>query len=348
MAGAINGGPRQRKMSDERAGPESRLFSVRYDARALFDGSITIDGVDATWKSATTIPEIFQRMMRDREFDFAELGLTFYLRTLDLDSAFIAIPVFPNRVFRHSCVFVNTDSGITEPKNLAGKTIGEFGIYGQDSGVWAKGILMDEYGFKPEQSRWVIGGLDRPMPPFDFVSHPHPANVEVTVAPQGKALSSMLDAGEIDALFTANVPQCVLDESPHVTRLFPDFEPLERDYYLRTGIFPIMHTVVLRRELLDAHPGLAHTVYRAFLAAKDAAAGRYRQARRIYEVTTMVPWMNALVERNRQLFPDDWWPYGVTANRTAIDTYLRYHFEQGLSARRWTVEEIFVSELRET
>ena len=189
--------------------------------RALFDKSITIDGVDATWKSATTIPEIFQRMMRDRDFDFAELGLTFYLRTLDLDSPFIAIPVFPNRVFRHSCVFVNTESGITEPKNLAGKTIGEFGIYGQDSGVRAKGILMDEYGFKPEESRWVIGGLDRPMPPFDFVSHPHPANVEVTVAPQGKALSSMLDAGEIDALFTANVPQCVLDESPHVTRLFP-------------------------------------------------------------------------------------------------------------------------------
>ena len=131
-----------------------KVGCFQYDTtRAVFDGSITIDGVDATWKSATTIPAIFQRMMRDREFDFAELGLTFYLRTLDLDSPFIAIPVFPNRVFRHSCVFVNTDSGITEPKNLAGKTIGEFGIYGQDSGVWAKGILMDEYGFKPEQSR---------------------------------------------------------------------------------------------------------------------------------------------------------------------------------------------------
>ena len=110
-------------------------------------------------------------------------GLTFYLRSLDHDAPFIAIPVFPNRVFRHSCMFVNTSSGIDEPKDLAGKTIGEFGTYGQDSGVWAKGILMDDYGFKPELSRWVIGGLDSPMQPFDFIDHPHPANVDVTVAP---------------------------------------------------------------------------------------------------------------------------------------------------------------------
>ncbi|HVQ98984.1 MAG TPA: 4,5-dihydroxyphthalate decarboxylase [Mycobacterium sp.] len=323
-----------------------KIGCFHYDTTsALFDGSIGIDGIEASFVTAPTIPEIFQRMMRDREFDVAELGLTFYLRTLDADSPFVAIPVFPNRVFRHSSVFVNADSGIEGPNDLAGRTIGEFGMYGQDSGIWAKGILSDEYGFRPEESRWVIGGLDAPMPPFDFVPHPHPANVEVTVAPEGSALSPMLEAGEIDALFTANVPQCVLDGSPRVKRLFPDFEPLERDYYRRTGIFPIMHTVVFRRELLDGQPDLAPRVYRAFLAAKDAAVRRYNRGRRIYEVTTMVPWMNALVERNRSLFPGEWWPYGLAANRTTLDTCLRYHFEQGISARRRSVEEIFAPDL---
>jgi hypothetical protein len=323
-----------------------KVGCLRYETtRALFDGTVTVDGVDTAYDTAAVVSDIFERMVRGREFDVAELGWTFYLRTLDLDAPFVAIPAFPNRVFRHSCVFVNAASGITSPADLAGKAIGEFGMYGQDSGVWIKGILSDEYGFKPEQSRWLVGGLDRPMEPFDFVPQPHPANVEVTRAPADRSLGQMLEAGEIDALFTANVPQCVLDDSPHVTRLFPDFEPVERDYYRRTGIFPIMHTIVLPRELVEAHPGLATAVYRAFLEAKDVGAEWFRRSRRLYEVHTMIPWMNALFEENRRLFPDDWWPYGVSANRATVDTFLRYHHEQGLSRRRWTVEEVFAPEL---
>jgi hypothetical protein len=330
--------------------PALTIGCYRYDTtRSLFDGSVTAAGFDTTMRTAATLPEIFEGMIRGHDYDVAELGLTFYLRLLEAGSPFVALPVFPNRVFRHSCVFVNTGSGITEPADLAGKTVGEFGIYGQDSGVWAKGVLMDEYGFKPGQCRWVIGGLEYPAPPFDFVPHPHPhphpADVDVTVAPEGKTLNAMLDAGEIDALFTANVPQCVLDGSPNVTRLFPDFEPLERDYHRRTGIFPIMHTVVVRRDLLRERPGLARSVYDAFSAAKDAAADRYRQGRRLYEVQTMLPWTNALVERNREQFPEDWWPYGVSANRATLDTCLRYHFEQGLTGKRWQIDEIFAPEL---
>jgi 4,5-dihydroxyphthalate decarboxylase len=296
--------------------------------------------------TAATLPEIFERMMRGREFDVSELGMTFYLRMLDGgDDSFVALPVFPNRVFRHSCVFVNAASGIADPADLVGKTIGEFGTYGQDSGVWAKGILMDEYGFRPERNRWVIGGLERPMPPFGFIPHPHPAGLDVTVAPEGRALSQMLEAGEIDALFTANVPQPVLDGSPHVKRLFGEFEPIERDYFHRTGVSPMMHTLVVKRELLDGDPAIARRISRAFLSAKDVAAERYRQGRRLYEVHNMVPWMNALFEQNRALFADDWFPYGMSANRTAIDAYLRYHHEQGLSPRRWTADQVFATEL---
>ena len=306
-----------------------------YDTtRALFDGSVP---VDATMKTGPTLLDIFDRLLRGDEFDVGELGLTFYLRLLETGLPFVALPIFPNRVFRHSCVFVNKGSGITGPEDLAGRTIGEFGTYDQDSGVWAKGILMDEYGFKPELNRWVIGGLERPMAPFGFTPHPHPDEVDVTLAPEGKTLSAMLDAGEIDALFSANVPQCVLDGSPNVTRLFPDFEPLERDYHRRTGIFPIMHAIVIRRELLD----LAPDVYRTFTQAKDLAAERYREHRRLYHVQTMVPWLNALFDRNAAEFPEDWWPYGIAANRTTLETYLRYHYEQGLSSRLWRVEDVF-------
>lgn len=329
--------------------PRLTIGCFTYDTTAaLFDGGVEFDGVDVTMDTAATLPEIFARLVRDDEFDAGELGLTFYLRLLETGLPFVALPIFPNPVFRHSCVFVNVHSGIDGPGDLAGKTIGEFGTYGQDSGVWAKGILMDEYGFKPEHSRWVIGGLEHPMPPFDFIPHPHPADVEVTRAPEGSTLNAMLAAGEIDALFSANVPQCVLDGSPHVTRLFPDYEPLERDYHRRTGVFPIMHTIVIRRDLLRDRPELAAAVYRAFTWAKDRAADRYRGNRRLYQVQTMVPWLNALVERNSTEFGADWWPYGIAGNRTTLDAYLRYHHEQGLSSRRWRVEEIFAAEFLDT
>jgi 4,5-dihydroxyphthalate decarboxylase len=326
------------------------IACFEYDTtRALFDGSVTVDGVDTTMHTAATLPEIFERMMRGREFDVSELGMTFYLRMRDSgDDSFVALPVFPNRVFRHSCVFVNAASGIRGPDDLVGKTIGEFGMYGQDSGVWAKGNLMDEYGFRPDRNRWMIGGLDRPMPPFDFIPHPHPAGLDVSVAPADGTLSQMLETGEIDALFTANVPQPALDGSPDVKRLFGDFEPVERDYFRRTGIFPMMHTIVVKRALLDVDPTLAGRVYRAFLSAKDVAAERYRQGRRLFEVHNMVPWMNALFEENQALFADDWFPYGMSANRTAIDTYLRYHHEQGLSSRRWTADQVFATELADS
>lgn len=325
--------------------PTLKIGCLQYDTtRALFDGTAPVDGFETEMRTGATVPEIFGRMMRDREFDVSELGLTFYLRALESasdDLPYVAIPVFPNRIFRHSCVFVNAESGIEKPADLVDRRIGEFGVYGQDSGVWAKGILMDDYGFEPRSNRWIIGGLDHPAAPFDFIPHPHPDDVEVGVAPSGKSLAAMLEAGEIDALFSANVPQNVLDGSPKIRRLFPDYEPIERDYHRRTGIFPMMHAVVVTRDALEAHPGVANAVFDAFSKSKDSAADRYRESMRLYGVHTMVPWMNALFERNDAEFPADWWPYGLDPNRSAVDTYLRYHYEQGLSHRLWTADDIF-------
>lgn len=186
------------------------------------------------------------------------------------------------------------------------------------------------------------------MSPFDFVPQTHPADVDVAVAPEGEALGPMLAAGTIDALFSANVPQCVLDGSPWVRRLFPDFEAVERDYHRRTGIFPMMHTIVIRRDSPAAEPAMARAVYRAFEEAKEAAAQRHRFGRRVYEVQNMTPWMNALFERNAEQFGEDWWPYGLAANRPALDANLRYQFEQGLVDRRWSPDEIFLPGLSDT
>jgi len=321
-----------------------------YDrTRALTDGSVGIAGVDMTYRSDVIVSDIFERMVRGREFDVSELGLTFYLRTLDLDDPpFIAIPVFPNRFFRHSSVFINKSKGITSPHDLAGKTVGELLTYGHDAGVWAKGIFSDEHGFAPERCRWVIGGTDHPQKPHDFIPQPHPANIDVSAAPPGRALGPMLEAGEIDALFSAIVPQCVLTKSPQTGRLFDDYERVEREYFARTAIFPIMHTVVIRRDLHERHPGLAQAVYKGFCDAKEAARKQYLGATMFHHAPLMIPWFSQLMDENRRLMGDDWWPYGIESNRKALDTFLRYHFEQGLSQRRLTCDEVFVPELLAT
>ena len=318
-----------------------------YDrTRALTDGTVKIDGVDASFESARIVTEIFERMIRGREFDVSELGMSYFLRTMDFDDPpFLALPVFPNRCFRHSAIYVNRASGIRRPQDLAGKSVGELAVYGHDAGVWPKGILADEYGVTPDQCRWIIGGIDFPLKPVDFVPQPHPANVEVTWAAPDDDLGEKLARGEIDALISADVPKCVLEGSPEVGRLFEDYEEAEHDYYRRTGIFPIMHTVVVHRELAAEHPELVRAVYRGFCDAKDVTTEHYAKGRTFNNMAIMVPWLSKLVDENRRLLGADWWPYGMEANRRAVDTFLRYHFEQGLSKRRLTCEDLFVPEL---
>jgi 4,5-dihydroxyphthalate decarboxylase len=288
-------------------------------------------------------------MIGERKFDISELGMTYFLRTFkDGESPFVAIPVFPNRAFRHSAVYINKASGITKPADLNGKTIGELALYSHDAGLIPKGIMTEEFGFKPETCRWIIGGLDWPLKPIDFVPDTHPANVEVSNVPKGKELGAMLEAGEIDALISADVPKCILEKSPKVGQLFPDYQAVEREYYERTGIFPIMHTVVIRRDLLAQHPELAKAAYQGFCDAKKAAMDRYQHGLIFHNMDVMFPWFSELIDQDRRLLGDDWWPYGIQANRKAIDLILRYHFEQGVTDRLFTIEDIFAPQLLTT
>ncbi len=286
-------------------------------------------------------------MLKNGEFDAGELGLTFYLGTLDFDDPpFIAIPVFPVRFFRHSAIFVNTKSGIASPRDLAGKRIGEMFFYGTDVGVWAKGILSDDYGFRADSAHYHVGGIDRYVPKWDwlpFKPNP-PTHVQVEQLAAGRTLGAMLDCGDIDALITAIAPSSPLQRSANVRRLFENHELIERDYFRRTGIFPIMHTVVIRKELYRRHPWVARSLAQAFRDAKAQAERLYAMGTPFMHTSFMLPWLTAHLEENKELMGDDPWPYGLAANRNTLDTFLRYHHAQGLSKRRYTPEEIFAPE----
>ena len=320
-----------------------------YDrTRALADGTVKIDGVDPSYHTARIVTEIFEQMIRQRAFDVSELGMTYFLRATEVSPEFLAIPVFPNRAFRHSAIYINKASGIERPEDLAGKTIGELALYGHDAGVMPKGALSDDYGVTPDQCRWIIGGIDFPLKPVDFVPQPHPDGVEVRLAAPDEDLGRMLEAGEIDALISADVPKCVLEKSPAVGRLFEDYEAVERDYYRRTGIFPIMHTVVVRKDLADAHPDIVKAVYKGFCDAKAAAAEGLVNGMTFNNMAFMIPWVTKRIGENRDVLGEDWWPYGMRANREALGAVLRYHHEQGLTKRRFTVEDLFVPYLLDT
>jgi hypothetical protein len=320
-----------------------------YDrTRALADGTVKIPGADPTFHSAPIVTQIFEGAVRGK-YNVSELGITYFLRTFNgTQSPFLAIPVFPNRAFRHSAIYVNKASGIKTPQDLNGKTIGELALYGHDAGTMSKGMLVDEYGFKPETCRWMIGGLDWPMKPIDFVPRIHPANVDVSNIPEGKELGAMLEAGEIDALISADNPKCILENSPRVGRLFEDYPRVEQEYFKRTGIFPIMHTVVIRKDLVPQHPELARSIYESFCQAKDVAVKQYEHGRIFNNMSTMFPWFSHLTTQDRVLLGNDWWPYGLAANQKSLEAVLRYNFEQGVTPRLFRPEEIFVPDLLNT
>lgn len=267
----------------------------------LSNGTVTIPNIAATYTTSPLITTIFAGMIRDRAFDVAELGLSYFLRTMDEPSRlFLALPIFPNRVFRHSAIYINKHKGIKGPADLRGKRVGEFAIDGHDAGVWPKGVLQEEFGVGPEECEWVVGGLDWPLgDDLSWVPRRWPAGVRV-VQRTGEDLGAMLERGEIDALISADVPKCVLEGSPDVGRLWEDYVEVEREYYGRTGIFPIMHLVVVRRELAEDRE-LMRSVYEGFCEAKGVVQGELRKGLIFNNMPVMVPWFSKLLEEDKNL-----------------------------------------------
>jgi len=311
-----------------------------YDrTRALADGSVRPEGIDLVYQNLF-VEETFFRMLRNREFDAAEMSLSSYCVSLMQDEpAFVAIPVFPSRFFRHACIFVSAKSGIREPKDLAGKKIG-VPEYQMTAPVWIRGILQDEYGVDPASPEYWTGGEEEPGRD-EKLKLDLPAKFRLRPIGPKQTLAQMIADGELDAMHTARTPSTFATRPGTVRRLFENYVEVEKAYYRKTKIFPIMHTVVVRRELYQANRWIAQSLYKAFVQAQ----------RRTYEcldttmaLTTMLPWQAAHVEEARRELGEDWWPYGFEPNRHVLETFLRYHHEQGLSKRRLKPEELFAPE----
>ena len=311
-----------------------------YDrTRALADGSVRADGIDLVYNNLF-VEETFFRMLRNREFDIAEMSMSSYCVSLMReDPPFIAIPVFPSRFFRHSCIFVSAKSGIREPKDLAGKRIG-VPEYQMTAPVWIRGILQDEYGVDPASCEYLTGGEEEPGRDEKLALDLPPKFRVKPIGPQ-QTLARMIAEGDLDAMHTARAPSTFATRPEAVKRLFENFVEVEKAYYRKTRIFPIMHTVVIRRELYRANRWIAQSLHKAFAQAQRKT---YEHLGTSMALATMLPWQSAHVEEARALLGADWWPYGVEPNRHVLETFLRYHHEQGLSKRRLKLEELFAPE----
>jgi 4,5-dihydroxyphthalate decarboxylase len=315
-----------------------------YDrTRALMDGRVSPDGIELVYLNQP-VEETFFRMMRYREYDCSEMSLSSYTASLGSDNPpFIAIPAFPSRFFRHSCIFVSAKSGIEKPEALKGKRIG-VPEYQMTAPVWIRGILADDYGVKATDVQHLSGGEEEPGR-MEKLKLNLPSTIDLKAIPSDKTLSRMLAEGEIDALVTARAPSTFHTQPDKVKRLFPDYVPLEKAYYRRTKIFPIMHTVVIRRDVYEKNRWIAHSLYKALTEAKMQAQALLEQTAAL---PAMIPWLVPQVEEAKREMGDDWWSYGLEPNRHVLDTFLRYHHEQGLSKRRFSPEELFAPETLET
>ena len=315
-----------------------------YDrTRALMDGSVQPDGIDLNYLNMP-VEETFFRMIRNAEFDVAEMSLSSYSVSLFKEpKRFIAIPVFPSRFFRHSCIYVNADSGIKEAKDLIGKRIGvpEFQM---TAPVWIRGILSEHYGVPVDSVQYVTGGEEEPNR-VEKQSLQLPPSIKVSAIGPDQTLAQMLVTGEIDALHTARMPSTFLSRPDKVHRLFPDYAQVERSYFRQTGIFPIMHTVVIRREVYEANRWVAQSLFKAFAQAQQRT---YDDLKETAALKAMLPWLTAHMEEVQQEMGSDYWPYGLEKNANTLRTFLGYHHQQGLSQRLLTPEELFAPETLES
>jgi 4,5-dihydroxyphthalate decarboxylase len=307
-----------------------------YDrTRALLDGTVQIDGVDPVYMTLSP-EEIFFRAFRNGEFDISELSLSSYLvKASKGESPYVAVPVFLSRAFRHTSIYVRKDR-IKRPEDLKGCRIG-VPEYQLTANVWARSILQDDFGVRPEDVTWVRGGIDEPGRP-EKIKLQLPADVRMENAPEGDTISAMLDRGDIDGFIAPRPPSGAAATNPNVGWLFSDPTAVAKDYYQRTGVFPIMHVVGIKKEVVAKHPWLAGAVLKAFEQSKKAALEKLADTS---ATKVTLPFVEEQLKAARDLMGPDYWSYGVDANRKTLETFVRHHHSQGLSARLMSVDELF-------
>jgi 4,5-dihydroxyphthalate decarboxylase len=311
----------------------------RYDRmEAIREGAVAIEGIDLNCVTLKSGREVFDRMVGGREFDVAELSASEYISLMGRgDCPFVALPVFPSRVFRHGYIFVNARAGIRTPKDLEGRRIG-LPLYTQTAAIWVRGHLTHQFGVDLGAVRWVQGAVEK----TGTHGKPHaPAllrKVDIEQNASGMPLGALLARGEIDALIGSRKPD-ELGRHPDVARLFPDHRARERQYYEQTGIFPVMHLIAIRRELYERQRWIATSLYNAFVESKRRALARMRYGG---SLAAMLPWLIDDVEEIDRVFGGDAFPYGIAANRPTLEALVAYMVEQHFIARPVAIEELFV------
>jgi len=308
-----------------------------YDrVRPLVDGSVRIDGVDPVFM-ALEPEEIFFRAFRHAEFDICELSMSsFAVKTAQGDCPYVGVPIFPSRAFRHSAIYVRTDRGITRPEDLKGKRIG-VPEYQVTANVWVRAMLEDDHGIRPSDVTWVRGGYEQPGR-IEKIALRLPSDVRIEDAPAGVTISGLLADGGIDALIGPRAPSCFDADHPQVRWLYDDPAAAASAWFRRTRIFPIMHIVGVRRTLAERHPWLPAAVMKAFEQAKTRALAKLND---VAATKVTLPFVEEQLRAARRLMGDDFWSYGLGANRHVLETFLQRHHAEGLSPRLLTPEDLF-------
>jgi 4,5-dihydroxyphthalate decarboxylase len=319
-----------------------------YDrTRPIYDGRVRIEGMEVNY-IPLWVEETFSRMLRNKEFEVSEMSLSAYISSLfTKEPPFVAIPVFPSRTFRHRSIFVNKNSGINVPSDLKGKRVGVY-RFRHTASVWIRGILADNYDLPLNSVSYYSGGLERPeVDESKFWGLPSTgermskSGIRIQQIGENKILSTMLENGDIDALYTARMPSSFTSGSKNVAHLFPDYVQAEMDYFKKTRIFPIMHTIVIRKDVYEKNRWMAISLLKGFIEAKELA---YKALYQTGALRYMLPWMSWEVEESRKLMGKDYWSYGFKSNYETLKTFLRYSYEQNLSDRELEPEDVFAEE----
>jgi 4,5-dihydroxyphthalate decarboxylase len=308
-----------------------------YDrTRAMMDGRVRVEGCNVTYLPLYP-EEIFHRQFVFSEFDVAEMSMSSYIRTVAAGtSEFIAIPAFVSRIFRHNGIYVRKGAGIEKPEDLRGKRVG-LPEYQITAVVWMRGMLQHEYGVKPSEIQWRQGGQEQPGRHERTPLKPIPG-LDLKSIPEDKTLVGMLRDGELDALFTARGPSSFLAGEDHIQRLFPDTRSAEMAYFKKTGLFPIMHMVGIRKSLVEKYPWLPVSVFKAFIEAKNLAMIDLTD---VNALMVTLPWLEVETRDTMRAMGRDFWRYGVKESRHELEALTQYSFEQGLTHRKVAVEELF-------
>jgi len=322
------------------------MAGYRYNrVEALVDGRVKVRGCETQFEVAKIGDMNTHVFSGPQTLDVTEIGLHPFMLAYANDGfrAYSLLPIFPLRLFRHRSVFIRTDRGIKKPEDLRGKTVATPG-YSSTSLTWIRGIFQDEYGIKPEDVQWVSSSKDSSAGVAGKVSKQEsvvPAGVSISAGPPGKDESDLIESGEVDALFHAAEPRAYVERHPKVARLFPDYRSTERAYFAKTGIFPIMHAVAIKKDILKRNPWVAEAVFRAYSQAKQLA---YEYMAKAAWFNDSLPWYGREFEETRALMGDNYYSYGIEPSRKALEALFRYSHQQGLCSRALSVEELFAPE----